>query len=546
MEYKPALGEPYRPVLSAPSRISSLLPNWSRSSCIIPAALFNGVDPPRALKPAEILTPRVTQALPSASMAATAAPASGIRANEPRETFNPSTIGPMGISILSDPETRESGSELSDPSSPDPDHINPKNTNRKASGSEDSDINRSDSNKVGPQGVRPVTPELGKGAAGASEPKTHPEFFDPKHATLQTSDPQDAEHQALDGQNKPGTGRSSNPEMSMSHDLNTDSSSSDRSQPHGLIDSPSNTAKSSNQKSKILPPHDYNPYLSNSNIIDIPDPDSRDAEAAGLDTENPDSHNDQTKFKGKGAAVSPSKSPATDPEANGEDKLDLKSTDDEIDLFHVLPTELFNTHEALSLSAKPSDGGHSTPNDSEQDPSSPLNSSKYPPSGPDLSREDRTLENTLTLQNPDAVLPSKGLDAMADLPAMTASAHDSTSSPQHLAGDPPSGDSEGMEGSCSKTTTTDASPSVTVAVKSPETSRYMLSSARVAATALRLGGGAFGDTESQVANDSSKAKSSAATLFAARRYPASSILIRVQELLYKVRIQVLPWLLLLL
>ena len=541
MEYKPARGEPYRPVLSAPSRISSLLPNWSRSGCLIRAALFNGVDPPRALKPAAILTPRVTQALPSASMAAAAAPASGIRANEPRVTLNPSTISPMGLSILSDPETKESGSELSDPSIPDPDHVNPKNTNSKAS--EDSDINRSDSNKVGPQGVRPVTPELGEGATGASEPKTHPEFSDPKHATLQTSDPQDPEHQALDRHNKPETGRSSNLEMSISHDLNTDSSNSDRFQPHGLTDSPSITAKSSNQKSKILPPHDHNPYLSNSNKKEIPHPDSREAEAVGFDTENPPSHNDQTKFKGKGAAVSPSNSPVTDPEANGEDKLNFRGTDDEIDPFHVLPTELFNTHEALSLSAKPSDGGHATPNDPEQDSSSPLISLKYPPSGTDPSREDRTLEQALTLQNPDTFLPSKGLDAIADLPTMTGSADDSTPSPQHHASDPPSGDSESTEGSCSKTATAYASPSVTVAVKSPETSRSMLSSARVAATGLRLGGGAC---QSQVANNSSKAKGSAATLFAARRYPASNILIRVRELLYKVRIQVLPWLLILL
>ena len=546
MEYKPALGEPYRPVLSVPSRISSLLPNWSRSGCLIPAALFNGVDPPRALKPAAILTPRVTQALPSASMAAAAAPASAIYANEPRVTFNPSTIGPMGKSILSDPETKESGSELSDPSIPDPDHVNPKNTNRKASGSEDSDINRSDSNKVGPQGVRPVTPELGEGAASASEPKTHPEFFDPKHATLQTSDPQDPEHQALDRHNKPETGRNSNPEMSISHDLNTDSSNSDRFQPHGLTDSPSNTAKSSNQKSKILPPHDYNPYLSNFNIKDIPEPDSREAEAAGFDTENPDSHNDHTKFEGKGAAVSPSNSPATDPEANREDNLDFKGTDDEIDPFHVLPTELFNTHEALSLSAKPSDGGHSMLKDSEQDPSSPLNSLKYPSSGPDPSREDRTLEQALTLQNPDAVLPSKGLDAIADLPTMTASADDSMPSPQRPASDPPSGNSQGTEGSCSKTATADASPSKTVAVKIPETSRSILSSARVATTRLRLGGGESGNSESHVANDSSKAKSSATTLFAARRYLATNVLIRAQELLYKVCIQVVPWLLILL
>ena len=56
-QYKPAPGNPYRPVLSPPEQIYRLQAGWS--DCVITHA-FAGIDPPRSLTPASALVPNLT------------------------------------------------------------------------------------------------------------------------------------------------------------------------------------------------------------------------------------------------------------------------------------------------------------------------------------------------------------------------------------------------------------------------------------------------------------------------------------------------------
>ena len=203
VEYKPAPGVPYRPVLSAPSRLSSLLPEWSRSGCVISAALFNGVDPPIALHPAEVLTPRITQAMPLASVTATAAPASKVKASQPRQTLNPARIGDVDPSTSPNPETGESGPEFSDPSSTQSNHARSQFEAPRVPGSETSETDTSISSVVGSQDTSAGTPGPEQRAAEASKPKIRPETLDPEHGTSQPHDPQDAEPPGLDEHDDP-------------------------------------------------------------------------------------------------------------------------------------------------------------------------------------------------------------------------------------------------------------------------------------------------------------------------------------------------------
>ncbi|KAL9137245.1 MAG: hypothetical protein Q9175_001552 [Cornicularia normoerica] len=340
VEYKPALGEPYRPVLFPPRRLSSLLPEWSKSGCVISAALFGGVDPPRALKPADILTPRVTQVLPTASVAA---PASGIRASEPSKTSSPSTVGYKEASIPSDTDTRKSGAKVPDPSSSDPKQVEPKKTDPKAIDSEDPNIHRSHLNIADPQDIRPSIPYPEITPAEASNPKPpNPENLDPKNNNSPSPDSQDIDLEVLDGQHKTEEAQGSTLKASDPDDPKPGRSSPDRSRPN-VPESPSRIADSSNEDSKTLPSNDDTPHPSDSNRKDFSSSESQEAEeeAADRSMHNPESFNGESKvanFGGKDAGIShPSKSLAGDPNANAGDESEAKGTNDELDPFNAPP-----------------------------------------------------------------------------------------------------------------------------------------------------------------------------------------------------------------
>ena len=546
VEYKPALGEPYRPVLSAPSRLSSLLPEWSKSGCIIPAALFNGVDPPRALKPAEILTPRVTQALPSASVAATATPASGVRASEPRRTQISSTRGDKDTSTLSDPENKESGSEVSDPSSSDPKHANPEDPAPKASDSEDPSMNKSDPHKEAAQGVETTTPGLGKGAAGASQPQTNVENFNAKPAALQPSDPQDVDPQALDGHDAPEKAQSSNNEVSKSDDSKSDYSNPNHFHP-SVPDSASNAADSSKDDSETLPSNDHSRHPSNSISKGVSSLDSQGAEAVDPNTDNLDSSNDESKSKGKVAGTSrPTKSQVADLETASDGKSDLEGIDGALDPFHILPTDIFSINGALPPSARPGDGEHVAPNNPKHDPSSRPENLKYPQPERDPSDEDKTSKKALTLHDSNESPPTKGLDAIIEFPSKTASADTSNLSPHHAASDLPTAIPTPIDDPASKSTTADDSAPVSLTIRNSQTSAAALSSARVVALAPHSSIHGPGGSESQEDDDAVKAESSGTTILASRKLPAGDIRPSAQELLYRFGVYLLPWLLTLL
>ena len=590
MEYKPAPGEPYRPVISAPSRLSSLLPEWSKSSCIISAALFNGVDPPRALKPAEILTPRVTQALSSASVAAVAAPASGIRANEPSKTLNPSSRGGKEASVPSDPDTSESGSELSDPSSSDPNPADSENTDPNAFGSEDSDIAKSTPNNAPPQDIRPGVHDPMHAATdsgdsdieestsnNAGPQDTGPSVHDPeisaidfsttnpkplvpgnpdtKHANSPSSSSQDTDHQALNAHNKPEEVDGPSLELSKSDGANASSSSPDPSHPNAP-DNPSDMADPSNGSSKDPPSDDYKPHSSDSDGDNIPNSEAQEAGAADPDSHNVDSVLGESKYsnsQGQDTAIAhPNKSPAAKPKATNGDSSDVKGPDAELNLFDVLPTKLSDINKLTSPTAKPGVGQHATPNDPERISSSQPGNSKVPQSENDLNEIEALFDTTFSPQETAKVLSTAHSGAVIDLPSKIAPAHDSTASPQKSANDTPIADSDKFSKSPSKTAPTGDLASATDAVGISEKTGVASSSATTASIAaldLHLGSGGVSDNKQQGddmnAADSSEVKSSGSSLLASRRQPESDGLLDARELLYDFCIYVSPWLLIL-
>lgn len=448
----------------------------------------------------------------------------------------------MDPPVLSDPVTRKSGSEFSDPSGLDSNYADPKDTNTKASGPKGSEINQPNPNRVRPQEIRPATLDIGKGTADASRPKPRPEIFDPKHTTLQPFDPQGVKPQASDKYGKPEKAQGSSFEVPRPDDPKADISNTHSFQPNDPADISSNAADSSGQKAKDLPPQDYHPHSSGSDMKDMSSSEPQDVETASSATETPNSLSDQASFKGQDAATShPNKSPAADPEASGDDASDPKDTHEGTDIFHVLPTKLFSFSEALSPSAKPGDRKHSTPHDPEADPTSRPRILEYPQPGPDPNDSSKTLKgDALAVQFSDEDLPAQRSSAQADLRSMTASAYGSALLSQHPASDPPSASSDEP----SRTVTTDASASATVAASISEISGSFSSSASIAATSRRSSGGEFDDGESsQRQSDLNQKKSSGTTLFASKRHPRRIIRTRAQELLYNLCIYILPWLL---
>lgn len=513
MEYKPAPGEPYRPVLSPPRRLSSLLPEWSKSGCIIPAALFNGVDPPRALKPAEILTPRVTRVQPTDSVTAVAAPASGVRANEPSKTPNPSTPDDKKVSTPSDPGTSESGSEVGDPSSPGLKQVDPKITDPKAVDSEDFDIHKSNSNNADLQAMKSSAPEPETTPVDASKPDSpKPENLDPKQAKAPPSDSQEIDPQVLDGHDEPQGLQSSTPQVSNPDDPKADTSRPDRSQ-QNVPDISSNNADSSNEYSENSQPNAYTPTVFDSTGIDVSSSNAQGEEVADPHTNVSDSLMGQSKqlhSQGQDSAMSrPNKSPAAESEANDGDVSMVKGPDLELDPFDVMPTNSSNIDEALSPSAKSDDGQYSTKNGSAHDPSSQPEDLEYPPSGDN--------------QNDDDVI------------AKPAFADDHYLSHQHSANVLPSTYSDAIVVSLSRTAPTDDSASANVAIGTSKEVGSASSSASLAASGIRLGNDGTSTSRYPEINANAAAtgvaKNSGGDSCASRRLPLIKITMIAGELL---------------
>ena len=538
MEYKPAPGVPYRPVLSAPSRLSSLLPEWSRSGCVISAALFNGVDPPIALHPAEVLTPRITQAMPSASVTATAAPASKIKASQPRQTLNPASIGDVDPSTSPNPETGESGPEFSDPSGTQSNHARPQ--------IEASETDTSISSVVGSPDTSAGTPGPEQRAAEASKPKIRPETLDSEHGTSQPHDPQDAEPPGLDEHDDPRERPHSTSGAFRKDDPKVEISNSNQYLSNSPADSPINIADTSNQKAKSLPPADSITYLPYSNLEDGRELASQEPKVASSGTANADSLNDQKSSKGGDGAKAypPKNAPATDSGVNGDEKPDSDDTYSDNDLFRLPHGNLFSTKEAQPLSAKPDDGEVSTLDGPGLGPSyRPKNLDNAQPG---LYPSEETLKDALTLHHSNRVAPNKSLNAIAGVPGMSASRNDSTLSPQYPGNTISPGENTVVKLATTNPLNADASGSTTSTVSTSKTLNAVFSSASGAVAGLRLNGGDLGDNVSQRNNGSgsSEAKSSGTTRSALRSHTKGGIPTSTQELLLRVCIiYTVSWLL---
>ena len=542
MEYKPAPGEPYRPVLSAPSRLSSLLPEWSRSGCVISAALFNGVDPPVALHRAEFLTPRITQAMPSASVTTTAAPASKIKASQPRKTLNPAKIGDVDPSTRPNPETGESGPEFSDPSGTQSNDARPQIEAPKVPGSETSETDTSISSVVGSQDTSAGTPGPEQKAAEASKPKIRPEILDPEHATSQPYDPQDAEPPGLDEHDDPRERSRSSSGASRKDDPNVETSNPDHYLSNSPADSPINIADTNNQKYQTLSPAKSIKYPPYSNLEDGRDLASQEPKVASSGTANADSLNDQKSSKGgDGAKAYPKDAPAIDPGVNGDDKLDSDDTYSDNDLFLLPHGHLSSTKEAQP---KPGDGEVSTLNGPGLGPSYRPKNLDNAQSGLYPSKE--TLEDALTLHHSNRVVANKSLNATAGGRRMSTSRDDSTLSPQYSDSTISPGENTVGKLSTIKPLMADATASTTTTVSSSKTLNAVFSSASGAAAGHRLSSGDLGDKESE-GNDGSRSsdtRSSGTTRSASTRHTKGGILTSTQELLLRFCIiYTVPWLL---
>ena len=555
MEYKPALGEPYRPVLSAPKRLSSLLPEWSKSGCVIPAALFNGVDPPRALKPAEILTPRVTQALPLATTTAIPAPASGVRTPEPRKTPNPSRPANKETSSLSDSEVKGSGSDIPQPSSSDLKHVNTQITNPKVSDPKDSDsgTDRSESNEniLYPQDTSPSVPVPEKGPAGAPEPQpTSPGSVDTEQSASQDPGLGRLESQALNGLERPGEVQDSVPKSSALGDPKTNDSDADRFEPN-VLDNPSSTVEPSKNK-----PNDHSNAKEEHG--EDSNPQEEEAEVLESDTGKVKSINDETA----------NKSPVTYSKANGGDNSNVKPADGESDSFSISPTNAFKLDEAPSPIPQPGRDDYSKPNDLDPDPLPQVaENPEYPPSGHDRNEDAIKVEKLFSLSylvkapptaGPDIimdsqsrtvsvddslllpyfgqVLPTAASEIAVDLQSKSVPADDSAHLHQSFTPAHPTAEADAVKHqSDDKTADTNNSTSILDAIATSQKSEVATSSASVAASAVQAGTGQLSNSDPQGKDMHSTALSKAKSL------GSSSLALRVPgRLIYAFCTCVLP------
>ena len=316
--------------------------------------MFNGVDPPRALKPAEVLTPKVTQVPPTVSVTAVAAPASSIQANEPQRTPSPSTAADNVASTSSNPDTLESGSETSDPSNTGSNEKDSKKSDTKAKGSEDPKIHDPSSNSADPQDTRPGIPDPENTPTTASEQSLSKlENVDSKQANS-PPDSQGTHSQVLDGQDTPAKVRGSIVKVSSLDHSTADSPSTGNPQattpnslPHSAALGEENAGKSS--------PHGDSPYVSDPSGEYISAKNSQGDEIVDSDIQSVGSLHGEPEIgnsKSKGAAVSASKSSSvTETDANDDNSSDNSSVYQEINPLDILPAEMLGLSGTLSPSA---------------------------------------------------------------------------------------------------------------------------------------------------------------------------------------------------
>ena len=98
--YKPAPGEPYRPLLAFPSKLTGLDPLWKNCN----QGYFTGYDPPRTLDHAAAMAPKVTPPLTPNPDPAAAKPAA-TQENLPKKTTTPADPAntPSNLSSMQDP-----------------------------------------------------------------------------------------------------------------------------------------------------------------------------------------------------------------------------------------------------------------------------------------------------------------------------------------------------------------------------------------------------------------------------------------------------------
>ncbi len=456
-------------------------------------------------------------------------------------TPNPSRVGSKKTP---DSGPRESDAETSDPSTSVTNHANPQKTDPNPS---DSNISKSNSNNVDPQDINAAAPSSGKGASTTTKPKPpDPESIGPKLAD--PSDPRKISSQSLDGHLKPEESQGSSSDFSAPDDPNAGSSDPDRSRLTVLGES-SKVADLNDQKSESSPSQTQYGPSPNANEKDIPIPTLQETEMADSGIEKPDSFNNETttiEFEGEDAALSyPIKSPVTKSGADRGNESNIKATDDELEVSHILPT---NIYKFPSPSAKHSGGQHDMPNDPQRDPVYQSENLKHPLPGESQDDEVETVNGLPSLSNLTQVLPTKESSAIGDLLDKTALADDSTPSSIYSANNHPTANPDAIGNSPSTTTTANDPASVVVAIGISQTSGSAFISASVAASTLRLGGDKLSDSESQTRDihptATAKVKSSGTRILASRRHAERSIRSSVQELLYRV-VLVLPGLLVL-
>ncbi len=457
-------------------------------------------------------------------------------------TPNPSRVGSKKTP---DPGPRKSVAETSDPSVPVKNHANPQQTNQNPS---DSDISKSNSKNIDPQDINAAAPSSGKGASTTTKPKPpDPESIGPKLAD--PSDPHKISSQSLDGHLKPKESQGSSSDFSSPDDPNAGSPDPDRSRLTVPGES-SKVADSNDQKSESFPSQTQYGPPPNANEKDIPIPTLQETEMADSGVEKPDSFNNETttvEFEGEDAALSyPIKSPVTKSGADRGNDSNIKATDDELEVSHILPT---NIYKFPSPSVKHSGGQHNLPNDPQRDHAYQSENLKHPLPGESQDDEDETVKGLPSLSNSTQVPPIAESSTLGDLLDKTALADDSTPSSTYPANNHPTANPDTIGNSPSTTTTANDPASVVVAIGISQTSGSAFISASIAASTLRHGGDKLSESESQARDihpaATTKVKSSGTRILASRRHAERSIRSSVQELLYRAGVYLLPGLLLL-
>ena len=339
----------------------------------------------------------MTQVLPTVSVTAVAAPASGIRANEPYRTPNPSTAANNVASTSSDPDTLESGSETSDPSSMVPKENEPKKTDTKAKvkASKDPKIPDPSSNSADPQDARPEIPDPENTPATASEqspPKL--ENVDTKQADS-PPDSQGRHTQVLDGQDTPTKIQGSILKVSNLDDSTADSPNKGNPQATAP-NAPSHSGPLGEGNAGGSSPQGDSPYVSSPSGEYISTKNSQGDEIVDSDTQSIGSLHGEPRTgnsKSKDAAVSaPSSSSIAETDANEDNISDVSSVHQEPNPFDILPAGMLGLSGALSPNAASGNGLPSKPKNAHGTSSSQSDDLEYFPSGDSLNTETGTAE----------------------------------------------------------------------------------------------------------------------------------------------------------